>query len=62
MGECDPQRLQLIADSYLDMLHAMLESPHTEMQIMATDSVSPPPHKHTKYGNRLSLLVLCSSL
>ena len=37
--ECDPGRLQLLADSYLDMLHSMLESPHTAMQITATDSV-----------------------
>ena len=40
LSECDPQRLQLIANSYLDMLHVMLESPHTDMQIMATNSVS----------------------
>ena len=40
LSDCDPQRLQLIANSYLDMLHVMLESPHTDMQIMATDSVS----------------------
>ena len=38
LSECDPQRLQLIANSYLDMLHVMLESPHTDMQIMATNS------------------------
>ena len=57
LSDCDPQRLQLIANSYLDMLHVMLESPHTDMQIMATDSVSRfllhthlyhmhPPHSH----------------
>lgn len=40
IAECSPQRLQLIADSYLDMLHTMLESTHTDMQIMATNSVS----------------------
>ena len=39
VAECDSQRFQLIADSYLSMLHAMLESTHTQMQIMATDSV-----------------------
>ena len=39
IAECSPQRLQLIVDSYLDMLHAMLESAHTDMQIMATNSV-----------------------
>ena len=40
IAECSPQRLQLIVDSYLDMLHAMLESTHNDMQIMATNSVS----------------------
>ena len=40
IAECSPQRLQLIVDSYLDMPHAMLESTRTDMQIMATNSVS----------------------
>ena len=40
LSDCDQQRIQLIADSYLDMLHVMLESVHTELQIMATNSVS----------------------
>lgn len=40
VADCDSQRLQLIADSYLDMLHALLESVHTDMQLMATESVS----------------------
>ncbi len=44
VAECDSQRLQLIADSYLDMLHAMLESTHTDIQIMATESVSGRGH------------------
>lgn len=39
LSDCDQQRIQLIADSYLDMLHTMLESVHTELQIMATNSV-----------------------
>ena len=39
LSECDPQRLQLLADSYLNMLHVMLESAHTNVQIMATNSV-----------------------
>ena len=61
LSECDPQRLQLIANSYLDMLHVMLESPHTDMQIMATNSVSsfilntryvaPASPAHTPHSN-----------
>ena len=41
LAECDQRHLQLIADSYLDMLHMMLESSHSKMRIMATNSVSP---------------------
>ena len=40
LSDCDQQRIQLIADSYLDMLHTMLESVDTELQVMATSSVS----------------------
>ena len=40
LSDCDARRLPLIADSYLDMLHVMLESTNTNMQIMATNSVS----------------------
>lgn len=38
LTECDSQRLQLITDSYLSMLHSMLESTDPDFQIMATDS------------------------
>ena len=44
LSDCDQQRIQLIADSYLDMLHTMLESVDTELQIMATSSVSQYSH------------------
>lgn len=40
LAECEQRHLQLIADSYLDMLHVMLESPQSTMRIMATKSVS----------------------
>lgn len=40
LSDCDQQRIQLIVDSYLDMLHTMLESLDTDLQIMATSSVS----------------------
>ena len=39
LAECDAQRLQLITDSYLSMLHSMLEVGSTDFQLMATDSV-----------------------
>ena len=39
LSECDAQSLQLLTDSYLNMLHAMLETTDTDFQIMATDSV-----------------------
>ena len=39
LTECDAQRLQLIIDSYLQMLHSMLESTDSDFQIKATDSV-----------------------
>jgi hypothetical protein len=38
LAECDAQRLQLITDSYLEMLHSMLESTDSDFQIKATDS------------------------
>ena len=40
LAECEQRHLQLIADSYLDMLHVMLESSQSKMRIMATKSVS----------------------
>ena len=46
LSECDAQRLQLITDSYLNMLHNMLESSNTDFQIMATDSVRRQTAKH----------------
>lgn len=42
LAECEQRHLQLIADNYLDMLHLMLESPHSKIRIMATNSVSWP--------------------
>ncbi len=39
LAECEQRHLQLIADSYLDMLHVMLESPQSKLRIMATNSV-----------------------
>ena len=46
LSECDAQRLQLITDSYLNLLHSMLESSNTDFQIMATDSVRRQTAKH----------------
>jgi len=40
LSECQQRHLQLISDSYLDMLHVMLDSPYSKMRIMAANSVS----------------------
>ena len=40
LSACDTRRLQLIVDSYLDILYNMLETNNTELHIMATNSVS----------------------
>ena len=40
LSACDSRKLQLIVDSYLDILHNMLETSNTELHIMATNSVS----------------------
>ena len=39
LSACDSRKLQLIVDSYLDILHNMLETSDTELHIMATNSV-----------------------
>lgn len=41
LAESEQRHLQLISDSYLDMLHAMLDSSHGKMRMMAATSVSP---------------------
>ena len=56
LTECDAQRLQLITDSYLSMLHSMLESSDPDFQIMATDSV----RSSVSFANRI--LISLSSL
>ncbi|XP_064391067.1 protein EFR3 homolog B-like [Halichondria panicea] len=38
LSACDSRKLQLIVDSYLDILHNMLETSNTELHIMATNS------------------------
>lgn len=40
ISECDTRKLQLIVNSYLNILHSMLETNNTELHIMATNSVS----------------------
>ncbi len=40
LSACDSRKLQLIVDSYLDILHNMLETSNTELHIMATNLVS----------------------
>ena len=39
LSDLEPQHLQLIDGSYLEMLHMMLDSPYSKMRIMATKSV-----------------------
>ena len=40
LSACDSRKLQLIVDSYLDILHNMLETSNTELHVMATNLVS----------------------
>ena len=62
LSDCDQQRIQLIADSYLDMLHVMLESVHTELQIMATNSVSAVMYKAHVFVLQWSIYTINSRL
>ena len=40
LSESEQHHLQLIDDSYLDMLHMMLDSTHSKIRIIASMSVS----------------------
>ena len=41
LSEVNSQRVQLLADSYLEMIHEMLQCNHLTFQILAANSVSP---------------------
>ena len=55
LSEVNGQRVQLLADSYLEMIHEMLQCNNLTFQILAANSVS--PHGRPRSDSFLSLLV-----